>query len=554
MKEACCNSCKKKFSVSSEEESFLKKMDLPCPPRNCPDCRRQRRLAFRNERRMFHRVCDESGRRVVAVYPQETKQKLVMYEQSLWWDYQKMDPLSFGRDFDFSRPFFSQFAELKEAVPHPNLHNTNVENAQFGNHCVSNKNCYLTIASDICEDCYYTYWAIRCRDCYDCSLAYDCELCYSCVDVRLCYNCEAVVNSENMTDCGYCYDSKGCFDCFGCVGIRHKTNFFLNQPLSETDYRLKLKELRNNKRRYEEFLLCYEQLKRNFAQSPIKNIQSEGVIGDRLWRCRDCKESFDLERCHDVNHSTFGFDGISCQDIDFFGRSEMMYEGFSAFGQYNCISTILCHFSHDAFYSEYCISSHHVLGCVCLHHQDYCILNKQYSKEEWEILMPKIVSHMKKTGEWGEFFPVETSPFPYNYTVAQKYYPLSEEEIKERGWWYKKDDLIDREQQINKSPELLMLPENDSEVDISICRKPLRCERTGRVYQIMPKEFEYLRARNIPLPRIHQDERNELRMAQRNPQRMWKRSCVKCSAPIETAYDPSGGWQVCCTSCYEKSL
>jgi hypothetical protein len=30
---------------------------------------------------------------------------------------------------------------------------------------------------------------------------------------------------------------------------------------------------------------------------------------------------------------------------------------------------------------------------------------------------------MQKTGEWGEFFPIETSPFNYEETVAMDYYP-----------------------------------------------------------------------------------------------------------------------------------
>jgi hypothetical protein len=32
--------------------------------------------------------------------------------------------------------------------------------------------------------------------------------------------------------------------------------------------------------------------------------------------------------------------------------------------------------------------------------KQYCILNKQYTKEEYEELVPKIIEHMKKTGEW----------------------------------------------------------------------------------------------------------------------------------------------------------
>jgi len=60
----------------------------------------------------------------------------------------------------------------------------------------------------------------------------------------------------------------------------------------------------------------------------------------------------------------------------------------------------------------------------------YCILNKQYTKEEYEKLMPKIIEYMEKTEEWGEFFPASLSPFGYNETIAMEYFPLTREEVK----------------------------------------------------------------------------------------------------------------------------
>ena len=36
---------------------------------------------------------------------------------------------------------------------------------------------------------------------------------------------------------------------------------------------------------------------------------------------------------------------------------------------------------------------------------------------------------MITTGEWGEFFPSSLSPFGYNETVAQEYFPMSREDI-----------------------------------------------------------------------------------------------------------------------------
>jgi hypothetical protein len=55
-------------------------------------------------------------------------------------------------------------------------------------------------------------------------------------------------------------------------------------------------------------------------------------------------------------------------------------------------------------------------------------LNKQYTKEEYNILVPKIIEHMISTGERGEFFPPKYAPFGYNESLANEYFPLRQTE------------------------------------------------------------------------------------------------------------------------------
>ncbi|USN57470.1 MAG: hypothetical protein H6766_03385 [Candidatus Peribacteria bacterium] len=66
----------------------------------------------------------------------------------------------------------------------------------------------------------------------------------------------------------------------------------------------------------------------------------------------------------------------------------------------------------------------HCFGCDGLRNKEYCIFNQQYTKEEYNELAPKIIDHMKQTGERGEFFHPSLSPFGYNETVANEYYPV----------------------------------------------------------------------------------------------------------------------------------
>jgi len=51
----------------------------------------------------------------------------------------------------------------------------------------------------------------------------------------------------------------------------------------------------------------------------------------------------------------------------------------------------------DVMYSMFCIGAKHCFGCVGIKNKEYCIFNKQYTKEQYEELVPKIINHMKKT-------------------------------------------------------------------------------------------------------------------------------------------------------------
>jgi hypothetical protein len=86
------------------------------------------------------------------------------------------------------------------------------------------------------------------------------------------------------------------------------------------------------------------------------------------------------------------------------------------------------------YYSDLCIGNKHCFGCIGIRQQRYCILNKQYTKEEYEALLPKVIAHMQSTGEWGQFFPIEMSLFGYNESVAFEYYPLTVKEVKQKQW------------------------------------------------------------------------------------------------------------------------
>ena len=101
----------------------------------------QRRLAFYNRRRLYRRTCDLSGKSIVSMFPPDSE--FTVYDKDLWYS-DAWDPLSYGRDFDFSRPFFEQFHDLMKATPYLSVAVVGQnENSEFTNDNQRLKNCYL---------------------------------------------------------------------------------------------------------------------------------------------------------------------------------------------------------------------------------------------------------------------------------------------------------------------------------------------------------------------------------------------------------------------------
>ncbi|OIO54501.1 hypothetical protein AUJ46_03025 [Candidatus Peregrinibacteria bacterium CG1_02_54_53] len=230
---------------------------------------------------------------------------------------------------------------------------------------------------------------------------------------------------------------------------------------------------------------------------------------------------------------------------------EMTYGTISTINQYNTQFTFVSFYSKNSQYLDHCQYCEDCFACSGLKKKRFCIFNQQYSEEEYMRLKAKIVEHMKKTGEWGQFLPPELSPFGYNETVAQEYFPLTGGEVARRGWKWHADT---ESQTSNYQGPRVSLSVDIKDVPDDMTEKILVCERTGKPYKIIPHELALYRQHRLPLPRVCFDERHLERIRRRNPRKLWTRSCMKCGKSIETTYSPDRPETVYCESCYLKEV
>ena len=158
-----CRQCSAGFEITDEDLSFYDKVspvfngkkELIPPPTHCPDCREQRRLSYCNERNFYSTTCGLCHKRILTEHP--TSSGLTIYCRECW-NGDGWDPFTYGRDVDFSRPFFDQLRELRQVVPVQNLLvEGTLINADYIHYAGYAKNCYLIMHADFCEDCYYGY-------------------------------------------------------------------------------------------------------------------------------------------------------------------------------------------------------------------------------------------------------------------------------------------------------------------------------------------------------------------------------------------------------------
>jgi len=562
MQKTCTNSwCKQPFEITEDDLAFYdkispvfnRKKELIPPPTLCPECRQQRRLSWRNERKLHRAPCGLCGKDIVSLYP--TDAPFPVYCQECWWG-DAWDGLSFGKEIDVAQPFFPQFSELQRHVPRLALFHLHSENSTFTNHSANNRNCYMGVAFGACEDCQFGHWVLKSKNAVDCLYVEESERCYEGAYLQHCFEVFFSEHCQNCRQCMLCFDCRNCTNCIACTQKHHGKYQILNAPVSETEFKRVWNELLHSRERFAAMHQSFEDLKRKTPRRATFQVQCLDTSGDDLYRCQNVRYCFN---CRDMKDCAYIYDAATLQDcMDSYEHgwlvpAELIYEAHAGMAGFHLAFCNICSHSRELLYCDNCNNeAANLFACIGLKHKQYCILNKQYTKEEYEKLVPQIIGHMRKTGEWGEFFPVSLSPFAYNETVAQEYFPLSKEEIVKRGWkWREEKDEMPK---VSKTIPAAKLPDAIDDVPDDILNWAIECEATKRPFKIIKQELDFYRTMKLPIPHFHPDERHKRRMALRNPRKLWKRNCMKCGKPMETTYAPERPEKVYCEECYLKEV
>jgi len=210
-----------------------------------------------------------------------------------------------------------------------------------------------------------------------------------------------------------------------------------NEKFEKSVYESKIKELRITHENYPKILL---QVQKFYHSLPVRcnhNINVHDSIGDYLIDCKNVLgfEVFSCENVKYVDSSKMAKDSLDMNGFGYY--SDHLLESVGSGSSSQIAFTANCEYCTSSFYCAWCLHSHDLFGCVGLKHGEYAVLNVALSQQEYETLVPKIIDHMRSTGEWGEFFHPSKSPHGYNETIGADNQPLDRATVEKYGWrWY----------------------------------------------------------------------------------------------------------------------
>lgn len=569
MENKTCQNCKKDFTIAPEDFEFYDKIGVP-PPTFCPNCRLGRRLTWRNERALHKRACSLCEKSMVAMYPDGTV--FPVYCRECWLS-DKWDTLSYGREYDFSKPFFAQFKELQNVVPRLPMQAHQNVNSDYTNQTGFCKDCYLISSSNQDENCCFGYRIISSKDVYHALLILRGEKMYDTVE---CIDSSRVIFSEdiaNSFDLAFCFDVRGSNSCFMSCNLRRSAYVFRNEQLIKEEYERRISEVDFGSHTVvEELKAEFRRVKQRALHRFANSVNAVDFSGQTVTNAKNCHYCFNVAEVENCKYCLFVNNTKDSMDVNNgCCTMERVYETSSVGSN---VADIL--FSAEAWpevqrltYTDTCRNgATDIFGCISIQKKSFCILNKQYSKEAFDELRLKVIEHMREMPyidsrgiayAYGEFFPAELSPYPYNDTSAQEFFPLDAVHAQELGLTWREDAAQARDITLRTGD----IPDSIKSAEDSILQHVIECahggqceERCTTAFKLIPQELDFYRSMNVPLPRLCPNCRYFEHFKKRNPVKLWPRKCMKpgCPNEFETSYSPERPEIVYCESCYNAEV
>jgi len=429
--------------------------------------------------------------------------------------FEEMRDNPFSKHYSSVDSFFYQFDDLFINMSFSPTYQVGwSENSEYSDMVLNGKNIYLsTISVYDCENVFYSF-ATRegAKNVYWSSMVFEnSENVYASQGVITSSNiffCKYINNGYNLRFCSNCI---GCRDCIWCHGLENKSYCIDNIQYSKEDYIPKKDKILSEKSEYN---LRISQLDPKGINSGSTDVSWSFVSHSQS--VENWYYSYNINQARNIMYMWWAGDNEYMYDIFVWWavQGKHFYGVQWAWNSEHIYCSIGINDASNIYYSMYCSHCSFCLGCIGLKNKSYCILNKQYTKEERHEKVDEIFAQMEKDGTLGEFFPWSMNPFYFNDTAAYMIDPSFTKEEVTAKWYIRRDEpvKVDIPDWVDtvKVSELDNYEWFDAEKNRTInpdILKKIIVDEQGNYYRIVQMEYDFLVKHWLPLPRKHRLDR-----------------------------------------------
>ena len=345
-------------------------------------------------------------------------------------------------EYDFSLSLFENYRELFHKTPLSALRQfPPIENSEYTDWSGWwTHNSYLDIGLYDVENVFYSFEVKEhCKNVFN--------------SVMVWYNSENVFQSNCIVRSSFIFYSRyildsshiwfstnliGCHDCIFCDNLTNASYCIENKQYTKENFEIvKAKMLKDQKN----FMKYFLSLPRSG-----NNLVSENVSGSYITNSRNVENGFYSFNITEGKNTILvgSMLGNSHMYNVISAGSPFFDHGYSVvnswWGNHVYCSDFIV--GSNVYYSYYLENCSFCLGCIWLKNNSYCILNKQYTKEEWERLAEKIFASMEADGTLGNFFPASMNPYYFNDTAACIFdSSFTKEEVTREGYLWRDEPI-----------------------------------------------------------------------------------------------------------------
>ncbi|HBR80904.1 MAG: hypothetical protein UW63_C0022G0002 [Candidatus Uhrbacteria bacterium GW2011_GWF2_44_350] len=399
--ERLCALTGEKWLMTDEEIGWYKKFNVP-PSKYSPLNRMRIMSGYFIMYNIFYNKHADTGRQMMSTIPPASGFRVL--EDKEWYE---RDFSEKGISLDAKKSFFDQLYELSLCVPLPAHDNIVPPENSLAFLSFGDIDSYLVMASRskrslVCSNAFDT------EDSAEIIMGTNVRESYKTMNSSNLFRCQFVQDSWDCQNCYFLFDCRNCEHCFGVANQRHKKYLWFNEQLSKEEYECRLAEVDLSSFKVREE---YEKRFADFVQTQAvwpenSNINTQNSTGEYLEDTTNARECYNVRGgSRDIDHVTWCL-GTPSENCAYCGGATGSTDCYYSVGVTNChrafFNMNIVTDSRDLEYCTRCFSCENCFGCVGLRHKKFCVLNKQYTEEEYWKILDDLKCRLLEEGNYGD--------------------------------------------------------------------------------------------------------------------------------------------------------